>query len=92
MRGGGCAIAAPVFGAGGGIVCAIEIKTAELGSDLPRLVPALGNHHPSLSRDLAASAPAVDAEATDATGADLADREPRLTRRVAAATTTPGSS
>ena len=71
MRGETCAIAAPVFGAGGGIVCAIEITVAELSTDLPRLVPALQMAARSLSRDLVASPPAADAVGSDAVGTDL---------------------
>ena len=52
MRAGSCAIAAPVFGPGGRIVCALELKITELRTDLPRLAPALQIATRSLSREL----------------------------------------
>ena len=73
--GGGCAgavaIAAPVFAAGGGIVCAIEIKVAELAAPCPGWSPPCESPR-SLSRDFAASAPAASASATDATSVHVA--------------------
>jgi DNA-binding IclR family transcriptional regulator len=52
MRAGSCAVAAPVFGPGGRIVCALELKITELRTDLPRLAPALKIATRSLSREL----------------------------------------
>lgn len=52
MRAGSCAIAAPVFGPGGRIVCALELKITELRTDLPRLAPALQIATRSLTREL----------------------------------------
>ena len=54
MRAGSCAIAAPVFGPGGRIVCALELKITELRTDLPRLAPALQIATRSLTRELTA--------------------------------------
>lgn len=55
----GCsAVAAPVFGAGGHVVAALELKVRDLRSDLQTLQPALVVAARSLSRELASTASA----------------------------------
>jgi len=50
-----CTVAAPVFGAGGHVLAAIELRVRDLRSDLQALQPALAVAARSLSRELAAS-------------------------------------
>lgn len=54
---GSSAVAMPVFGAGGKVVAAIELKVRDLRSDLPALAPALTIAAHSLSRELATDSP-----------------------------------
>jgi DNA-binding IclR family transcriptional regulator len=50
---GNCAIAAPVFGAGGTVLAALELKVVDLRSDTPHLQPILLMAARTLSRQLA---------------------------------------
>jgi len=60
-----CAVAVPVFGAGGDVVAAIELTVRDLGRELRPVMAALSIAARSLSRELAsaAGAPAADVAA-----------------------------